>query len=250
MSSPPCSQPRPREGQYGLPWQRTRLGYKCAILNPNMYSGLNRLNPLIRPGIFIKYLPKMAESAGPSTEFWQPSASRHFGRRPAPAGQVVRLLALGQDERLFHRLCEILLDRLSLDAAAQEIGPEKFAERRRLLGKAAGTPELPGEAAERIVEKIAHRFRDGAEGAALPLLVVRMHPGAMIEKYPKCLGRERLEIRHHGDQHILDAFVEQRAREVVMIDDIGTFLRPEEDRDHVLSQKLAPLLSLVRAPAL
>src|ERR1700674_4319801 len=143
----------------------------------------------------------------------------------------MRLLALGQGERLLHRFCEILLDRLALDPAAQEIGPEKFAERRRLLGKAAGAPQLPREAAERIIEEIAHRLRYGAEGAALPVLVVRMHPAAMVKNDPKSVGLERLEIRHHRDQHILLAFIEKRAGEVMMIDDIGTRLRPEDDRD-------------------
>src|ERR1700674_3909824 len=126
----------------------------------------------------------------------------------------MRLLALGQGQRLLHRFCEILLDRLALDPAAQKIGPEKFAERRGLLGKAAGAPQLPREAAERIVDEIAHRFRDGAEGAAVEALVVRMHPGAMIEKYPKCLGLERLEILHRDEQHFLDAFVEKRTGQV------------------------------------
>ncbi len=72
----------------------------------------------------------------------------------------------------------------------------------------------------------------------------------MVEHDPERVGLERLEIGNHGDQHVLLALVEQRAGEVMMIDDVGTLLRPEDDRDHVLAQIFALLLSLVLAPAL
>src|SRR5262249_1157972 len=176
--------------------------------------------------------------------------SRHVRRRPAPSRKVVRLLALGQGARLLDPLVEILLDTLAGHPAAKEICPQKFAERRRLLGKAAHPAELAGEAAERIVEEIADRFRDGAETLALAVLVVRVHPAAMIEHHPECVAIERSEIRHDGDQHVLLTLVEQRAREVMMIDDVVVLLRPEDDRDHMLAETLALLLAFVLTPAL
>src|SRR5262249_6505195 len=125
-----------------------------------------------------------------------------------------------------------------------------LAKRRRLLGKAAHPPKLPGEAPERIVEEIADRFRNGAETLALAVLVIGVHPGAMVEHHPECVAIQRPEIRHDGDQHLLLALLEQRAREVMMIDHVVALLRPEDDRDHVLAEILALLLAFVLAPTL
>src|SRR5579863_7559901 len=48
--------------------------------------------------------------------------------RAAPAGQVVGVVALCQLQRVVERALEMLVDPVAVDAAAQEIGPEKFAE--------------------------------------------------------------------------------------------------------------------------
>ena len=61
-------------------------------------------------------------------------------RRPAPSRQVDRVVALGGLQRFLQRLGEMILDHLARDPAAQEIGPEEFAERRGVLGEAAGPP--------------------------------------------------------------------------------------------------------------
>jgi hypothetical protein len=54
---------------------------------------------------------------------------------------------------------------------------------------------------------------------------------------------EPVEFREHDDQNILHAFVVQRARQMVMVDDVEALLRPEDRRDHVpLDEFLAELL--------
>src|SRR5258707_8599088 len=90
-------------------------------------------------------------------------------RRPAPAGQVDRVLALGEFEGFFHRLGEMLLDSLARYVTAQEIRPQEFAERRGVLGEAAGAAQFAGEAAERVVLEIGDRFRKILEVSALAL---------------------------------------------------------------------------------
>src|SRR5262249_13310103 len=79
--------------------------------------------------------------------------------RSAPAGQIDRIVALGEFERLLHRPAEVVFHRLALDVAAQEVGPEEFGKRRGVLGKAAGAPQLAGEATERIVLQVFNRLR-------------------------------------------------------------------------------------------
>ena len=61
----------------------------------------------------------------------------------APSWQVGGILTLGQFYRFFDGALEVALDRFALHAPAQEIGPEKFAEWRGVLGKATGAPQLP-----------------------------------------------------------------------------------------------------------
>jgi hypothetical protein len=59
-----------------------------------------------------------------------------------------------------------------------------------------------------------------------------------------------LRFFHHGNHYIFDAFVMQRSRQVVMIDDVMAVLRPEHDRDHVLAEKLLSLHFALGTPAL
>src|ERR1700688_638370 len=53
--------------------------------------------------------------------------------RPAPSRQIIRDAGLGEPQCFFERTAKILLDQLSFDAAAQEVGPEKLGERNGLL---------------------------------------------------------------------------------------------------------------------
>src|SRR5215469_39647 len=71
--------------------------------------------------------------------------------RSAPARQIDCVLAFGEFQRLIHCACEIIFDELARHLAAQEIGPEELAERRGVLGKAAGPSQFAGQTAERIV---------------------------------------------------------------------------------------------------
>src|SRR6266851_1353067 len=65
--------------------------------------------------------------------------------RSAPAGQVISILALGKLKRLSQRSVKVRLDDLAFHPPAQEIGPQKFAERRRVLGEAADAPQFAGK---------------------------------------------------------------------------------------------------------
>src|SRR4029077_7904654 len=73
---------------------------------------------------------------------------------PAPAGQIIGIRALGQLRRPFKRTLDVTLDQFALHAPAQEIRPDEFAERRRILGVAAGAAQFAGQRAERIVDQI------------------------------------------------------------------------------------------------
>src|SRR5215813_15566682 len=82
----------------------------------------------------------------------RPTRSRlPLGFRPAPAGQILSRVALGELNRVLDGLGEIRVHGSPLHLAAQEVGPQELAEGRGVLGKAARPPELAGEAAERIV---------------------------------------------------------------------------------------------------
>ena len=58
--------------------------------------------------------------------------------RTAPTRQIIGLLALGQLQGAAQRAGKIARHALGLQAAAQKIGPEEFAVKRRVLGEAAG----------------------------------------------------------------------------------------------------------------
>jgi len=73
---------------------------------------------------------------------------------PAPAGQIIGIRALGQLRRLFESALEVTLYQSALHAPTQEIRPDEFAERRRILGIAAGAAQFAGQRAERIVDQI------------------------------------------------------------------------------------------------
>src|SRR5216683_6002409 len=71
--------------------------------------------------------------------------------RPAPAGQVARLLALGELHGLLQGLLEIILRERPADAASHEIRPQELAERRGVLGESAYAAQFAGDAAEGVV---------------------------------------------------------------------------------------------------
>src|ERR1700704_5395741 len=86
----------------------------------------------------------------------------------APARQIDRVLALPQSQRFLDGLVEIGFHALSRYSAAQEIRPQEFAERCCVLRKTADASQFAGEAAERIVPEVLHRFRKVPEVPAFP----------------------------------------------------------------------------------
>src|SRR4051812_48098879 len=79
-------------------------------------------------------------------------------RRPAPSRQVSRVLAPRQIERFLQRLIEIPGNILRSYPPAQEIGPQEFAERWRVLVIAAGKTQFAGKRAVGVVDQIFDRF--------------------------------------------------------------------------------------------
>src|SRR5262245_13390587 len=74
--------------------------------------------------------------------------------RAAPARQIASFLALREAQRPIERGGEARLDLAALDAPAQEIRPQEFAERGDVFGEAAGAAQLAGERAKRIVRHV------------------------------------------------------------------------------------------------
>src|ERR1700692_120829 len=101
--------------------------------------------------------------------------------RAAPAGQVICVHALGELQRLLDRMGEISLDGLALHPPAQEVRPQKFAERRGVLGKSPGAPQLACQGAERIVNQTADRLGNVLVGAAATRSIEWMHPAPVVQ---------------------------------------------------------------------
>src|SRR5262252_6856270 len=96
-------------------------------------------------------------SAAPGTLSANVTPRSRVGLGTAPARQIFRLFASRQEQRPLHGGGKIRFDRLSFDLAAEKIRPQKLAERGGLLGKTARSPQLAGEATERIVLQL-HDF--------------------------------------------------------------------------------------------
>src|SRR5262249_55471124 len=143
-----------------------------------------------------------------------------------------------------------LFDVLALYPPAQKIGPEKFPERSRILGVATGAPEFTGQTAERIINEVADRFRNIGVITPATLIVERMHPAAVVEHHPKGVLLELAQVRHDGDEYVLNAFIVKRKRKMVMIDDIMVLLRSEDYGDHMFAQEFGALRGAFLAPAL
>src|SRR5215469_5615495 len=74
--------------------------------------------------------------------------------RPAPSGQVARLVRLREPQRPLQRRREARFHLLARDPWAQEVRPQELAERRGVLGEAAGAPKLARQAAVGIVLQV------------------------------------------------------------------------------------------------
>jgi len=111
-----------------------------------------------------------------------------MNRRAAPARQIMGLHTFSQFLRFFDGGAKVVHNTLALHPPAKKVGPQKLAERRRILGEAADPAKLSGEAAERIVFELFDRFGNFREVAAAPVFVVRVHPTVMIEHQPEVIG--------------------------------------------------------------
>src|SRR5712672_982771 len=153
---------------------------------------------------------------------WRARRQRPLSRRvwPTPSRQVAGVLTFGQYERPFERAGEILLDLTALHAPAQKVRPKEFAERRDVLGEAAGPAQLTGQTAKRIIREIDDGARDIFEFATAALSIVWMHPGVVIEHDPECIRLQRTQIRDHADEHVLEAFLVKGQGKVMMVDDV------------------------------
>jgi hypothetical protein len=60
--------------------------------------------------------------------------------QPGPARQIARLWRVRDSVGLIQRFRKALADLALRDARTQEIGPQEFAERRRVLGEATAAP--------------------------------------------------------------------------------------------------------------
>ena len=65
--------------------------------------------------------------------------------RSAPAGQMVRLHALGEFQRMLQRLHEFIIYLTAFHPVTKEVGPEEFTEWRRVFRKAAGAAQFAGQ---------------------------------------------------------------------------------------------------------
>ena len=63
-------------------------------------------------------------------------------RRSAPTRQIDRVLAFRELKCHFERTIEIILNNFAFDVSAESISPQKFTERGRILGEAAGSPQF------------------------------------------------------------------------------------------------------------
>ena len=106
------------------------------------------------------------------------------------------------------------------------------------------------EAAEWIVFQLRYRFRHILEVMAVTLGVVRVDPSFVIEHAPERAAVDHGQIGDDRDQDIPDAFVVKRTCQMMMIDDVITFVRPQHDGDHMLTQGFGLLLLIAFAPTL
>jgi hypothetical protein len=61
----------------------------------------------------------------------------------------------------------------------------EFAERRRVLGEAAGLTQFPSEAAVRVIDELGNRTWDVVEVATPAVDIIGMAPAAIIKHHPE-----------------------------------------------------------------
>src|SRR3984893_8129883 len=172
-----------------------------------------------------------------------PAKSR-VGLGSAPARQIFRLLASSEPQRSLHGRGEILLDSLSLDLPAEKIRPQKLAERGRVLRETTRPRQFAGEAAERIVLQMHDSLRNVRKIPPAATWVEGINHVFVIKYAPKRAGLERAEVEHDGDKHVPQSLLVQGQRKMMMVNDVVTFFRPQDQPHHHRSCRLRPSTSI------
>jgi len=77
-----------------------------------------------------------------------------------------------------------------------------------------------------------------------------MQPASIVEIHPERLPRQSAQVGDHGRGYLLDPFLMQRQRQMVMIDDVVFIARPPHHRDEVRAEKIGLLAGRMIAPTL
>src|SRR5579862_6114239 len=170
-------------------------------------------------------------------------------RRPAPAGQIIRLVALGQAPSLPQCCGKVVFDQLALHTAAQKIGPEKFVERSDILGVAARHAQLPCETAIWVIGHTGNFLWDIVIATPLAITVIRVHPTTVIHEHPEFAARLAPQIRHDRGHDTLDALAVQSQHQVMMVEDVGLVLRAHHDWNQVRAEEFGLLAIRMLAPS-
>ena len=117
------------------------------------------------------------------------------------------IVALGQREGLLQSCREIILHEPALNAPAEEVRLDEFAERGRVFREAARASQLAGKAAEWIIRKIGDGFRQGFATLALSVRVDGMHPCAAVKEIPELTRVELVEVGKAGNCDCVLTFV-------------------------------------------
>jgi len=75
-----------------------------------------------------------------------------------------------------------------------------------------------------------------------------MRPAVEVHDVPERFGVELGEVGDDGDEDAADAFVVQRAGEMMMVDEVTPVARAEHHRDHVMGEEISEALCAARFP--
>ena len=77
-----------------------------------------------------------------------------------------------------------------------------------------------------------------------------MGPTSVVKENPERFLIEPAQVGHHSRQDMNNTFLVECTNEVVVVDDVGIFLRPKDDRHHVFAEKRGAGLLVFLPPAL
>ena len=135
-----------------------------------------------------------------------------------PARQHRRFCAVREIHRQGQRMPKMVVDQFARDAAAHEIRPTEFTERRFVLRVSAGPFERPCQGTKGIVDEFVHRSRHAVVGAPPAMIVEWMSPVVYFEGFPEFFETEPTHIRDDRDTELPDPFVVQCEREMMAVD--------------------------------